>query len=262
MLNRNILSLAYCLMVLCLQHPTLASEAPAGGMHLYLLIGQSNMAGRGAVAEADRTAHPRVFVLNRENCWVPAVEPLHFDKPEYVGVGPGLAFGKAVAEADPDITVGLIPCAVGGSPIMTWMAGAFHKQTKSHPYDDALKRARIATERGELKGILWHQGEGDSNAENGPLYKQRLIELIANLRKELNAPDVPFIAATLADEFVARKPESAYIHKAIEEVAGTVENVTWVSAHGLECRDDRVHFNADSARELGRRYAEAALHMK
>ncbi|MFC1509000.1 sialate O-acetylesterase, partial [Candidatus Omnitrophota bacterium] len=49
--------------------------------HLYLLIGQSNMAGRGEVGDQDRQSHPRVFTLNKDNIWIPAADPIHFDKP-------------------------------------------------------------------------------------------------------------------------------------------------------------------------------------
>ncbi|MBN2128998.1 MAG: sialate O-acetylesterase [Sedimentisphaerales bacterium] len=231
-------------------------------LHLYLLAGQSNMAGRGVVAEQDKTIHPRVFTLDRENRWVPAREPLHFDKPAYVGVGPGLAFGKALAEADPNTTIGLIPCAAGGSPITAWKQEGYHAQTKSHPYDDAVKRCRIARRRGVLKGVLWHQGESDSNPQDGPLYAQRLTDLIANLRRDLQSPDLLFVAGTPADAFIARKPETALVTDAIKTVAKADENVFWVSARGLKCKSDQVHFNAEAARELGRRYAEAVLKKK
>ena len=87
--------------------------------HLYLLIGQSNMAGRGKIEEQDRKNHPRVFVLNKENKWVPGVDPIHFDK-EIAGVGPGLSFGEAMSDRNPSIRIGLIPCAAGGSPIDVW----------------------------------------------------------------------------------------------------------------------------------------------
>ena len=73
--------------------------------HLYLLIGQSNMAGRGAVEEADKTPHPRVLSFTKQNAWAPAVDPLHFDKP-IAGVGLGSAFGRAMAEANPGVTIG------------------------------------------------------------------------------------------------------------------------------------------------------------
>jgi hypothetical protein len=91
--------------------------------HLYLLAGQSNMAGRGSVRAGDKVPHQRVLMLSKDLKWLPASDPIHFDKP-IAGVGPGLTFGRSIAESQPDITVGLIPCAVGGSPIETWIPGA------------------------------------------------------------------------------------------------------------------------------------------
>jgi len=234
-------------------------EVEEDAFHLYLLAGQSNMAGRGVPAELDRTAHPRVFALNRENRWVPAVEPLHFDKPAIVGVGPGLAFGKAMAQADPNVVIGLIPCAVGGSPISAWKPEAYYAATGVRPYDDAMARCRIAGQRGTFKGVLWHQGENDSNAEDGPLYAQRLTELIRQLRQDLKAPDLLFVAGTPADAFIARTPESRFVIEAIQAVAKADQRVFWVSAAGLACKDDQVHFSTEAARTLGLRYAQAML---
>jgi hypothetical protein len=179
-----------------------------------------------------------------------------------VGVGPGLAFGKAMAEANPDVTIGLIPCAVGGSPISVWKPHVFYSPTGVYPYDDALTRCRAAMKRGVLKGILWHQGESDSNAKDGPLYQQRLTELIARLRREMKNPDLPFVAGMPAEAFVARKPESKLVMEATKAVAKAEKNVYWVTASGLSCKADRVHFNTDSARKLGRRYAEAVMKRK
>ena len=89
-----------------------AVELPAKeNFHLFLLVGQSNMAGRGKVALADKKPHPRVLMLNKAGEWVPAADPLHFDKPGMVGVGLGKTFGTMVAEKNPGVTVGLIPSA-------------------------------------------------------------------------------------------------------------------------------------------------------
>jgi hypothetical protein len=98
------------------------------------------MAGRGKVEEQDKTTHPRIWMLSKDNTWVLASEPLHFDKPDVIGVGPGFAFAKALAEADTNVVIGLIPSAVGGSPIEVWEPGKYYEPTKSHPYDDAMKR--------------------------------------------------------------------------------------------------------------------------
>src|SRR5262245_33767010 len=85
--------------------PRVAATEPAAALpakekfHLYLLIGQSNMAGRGTVEEQDKRPHPRVLMFTKENTWAPAVDPLHFDKPAAAGVGLGSSFGRAMADA-------------------------------------------------------------------------------------------------------------------------------------------------------------------
>ena len=130
-------------------------NVPKQNFHLYLLAGQSNMAGRGKVEAQDKKEYPRLLMLNKEQRWVPAVSPMHFDK-SIAGVGPGRSFGRVMMEKNPDVVIGLIPCAAGGSAIETWVPGGYHGQTKSHPWDDAIKRTRVAMESGVLKGILWH----------------------------------------------------------------------------------------------------------
>jgi hypothetical protein len=66
------------------------SQLPATGkkVHIYLLAGQSNMAGRGKPEEIDTLTDPNIWMFNKEEKWVPAREPLHFDKPAVIGVGP------------------------------------------------------------------------------------------------------------------------------------------------------------------------------
>ena len=228
-------------------------------MHLFLLAGQSNMAGRGRVADEDRVEHPRVRMLNRENQWVPAVEPMHFDKP-IAAVGPGRAFGVAIAESDPSIHVGLIPTGVGGSPVTAWEPGVLYPETGAYPWDDALRRARAGMPAGTVKAILWHQGESDANPTNAPLYEERLRSLIARFRAELGNPSLPFIIGQLG-RFPGRPWTEAFeqVDAAQRRVAAEVANVAFVSSDGLADNGDNLHFNADGARELGRRYANSYL---
>lgn len=228
--------------------------------HLFLLVGQSNMAGRGKVSDEDRKPHPRVLMLTKGNTWAPAADPMHFDKPRVVGVGLGRTFGILVAKAEPGVTIGLIPCAAGGSPIASWAPGGYHSQTRSHPYDDALKRARIAMKAGVLKGILWHQGESDATPAKADAYEKKLHELVARLRKELDAPDVPFIAGQMG-VFPERPWNDAKkrVDQAHRDLPKRVAHTAFVSSDGLTHKGDKVHFSAESYRELGRRYAAAYL---
>src|SRR5690349_11675363 len=105
--------------------------------HIYLLIGQSNMAGRGAVDAESKTINPKILMLDSQNHWVPATDPVHFDKPAVVGVGPAIAFGREMLDNSSGAKIGLIPCAVGGSPIKVWEPGEVYLNT-FHPYDDAI----------------------------------------------------------------------------------------------------------------------------
>jgi Carbohydrate esterase, sialic acid-specific acetylesterase len=229
--------------------------------HLFLLVGQSNMAGRGVVEEQDKTPHPRVLMLSQEGKWVPAIDPMHFDKPA-AGVGLGKTFGQIIAEAKPGVTIGLIPCAVGGSPIDAWKPGVFYPATKSHPWDDMAKRVSLALPTGTLKGILWHQGESDSKPELAQAYESKLHDLIARLRQEVKAPEVPFIAGQMG-KFAEMpwKPEAFIVDQAHQTLSAKVPHTAFVSAEGLKHKGDKIHFDSTSFRELGRRYAEAFVKM-
>jgi len=254
--------------LLCLAWVSIAALAaaatpalpPKERFQLFLLVGQSNMAGRGVVTPVDKVPHARVLMLNQAGEWVPAIDPLHFDKPAAVGVGLGRSFALALAEAYPEDTIGLIPCAVGGSPIDSWQPGVFYPPTKSHPWDDAMRRAKLAVAAGTLKGILWHQGESDANAELAPSYAKKLGDLIHRMRLELRAPNVPFIAGQLG-HFADRpwKEFTTQIDQAHRDLPLAVTNTALVSSEGLKHKGDQVHFDAESYRELGRRYADVYL---
>ena len=135
--------------------------------------------------------------------------------------------------------------------------------TRTHPYDEAITRARAAMRGGTLKAILWHQGESDSREPAASLYEARLRALIERFRSDLGAPDLPFIIGQLGR--FERGPWSAArerVDAAQRLLAAQVHNVAYVSSEGLTDRGDTIHFDAGSARELGRRYAAAYLAMR
>ena len=225
---------------------------------LYLLIGQSNMAGRGYVEAQDTVPSRHVLRLNPTGQWEVAKDPLHFDKP-VAGVGPGLAFGRAMAAQDTSVTIGLIPCAVGGSGIDTWVPGAYFDGTKTHPYDDALARARTALATGTLVGIIWHQGESDNSPEKSTDYAPKLTALIVQLRADLHAPNVPFVAGQLPlfPQGTTEAGGVARVNAGVAQLSESIQYYAWVPATGTTDRGDHLHLDAASARLMGQRYAEA-----
>lgn len=229
-------------------------------LHLYLLMGQSNMAGRGKIGAEDKTPHPRVLLFTLQDKWEPAVEPVTHDKPTMLGVGPGLAFGKAMAADDAGATIGLVPCAVGGTPLKRW-------ERNGDLYSNAVQRARLAMREGTLKGIIWHQGESDSGtATNANSYGDRLSRMIQDIRADLGTPDLPFVAGQIGEFLYDRGPgHAAYprvVNAALAALPEKVPATAFAPSKGLKDKGDQLHFDAPSQRELGRRYATEMLRLQ
>jgi hypothetical protein len=220
-------------------------------LQLFLLIGQSNMAGRGPVEAQDKEPIPHVLMLNKEMAWVPAVDPLHFDKPAVAGVGLGRTFAKTLLQENHAASIGLIPAAFGGTSLDEWKPG-------DKLYNDAVKRAQEAMKSGTLRGILWHQGEADAGTEEHVSnYRERFANLVAHLRADLNAPDVPVVVGELG-EFQKGK-FTKEMNQQLALIPFTVAHSGFVSSAGLTDKGDSLHFGSASAREFGRRYALAFL---
>jgi hypothetical protein len=231
--------------------PTSAADAVPKDLMVFLLLGQSNMAGRGPIGPEDKVADPRVFVLNRDQQWVPAIDPLHFDKPDIVGAGLGRSFARAVADANPGRAIGLVPAAVGGSSLDEWKPGSSH-------YSNAVARARAALKRGELAGILWHQGESDTSPARTRTYNERFVAFIARLRADLGAENVPVIVGELG----RFKPEHAAMNAELAKLPQLVPHCGFVSSEGLTDKGDHLHFATPSLHTFGARYAEAWLKVR
>ncbi len=228
---------------------------PKEKFFLVLLAGQSNMAGRGFVEDADKIPNPRVLMLNRDLEWVPAVDPVHYDK-KTAGVGPGKRFAELLAESDPTITVGLIPTACGGSSISVWKPGAYFKSTKSHPYDDCLERARRAMRDGTLKVILWHQGESDCNKKKADLYEKDFGEFVKRLRNDLGAADVPFVAGQLSKWSKWNKFRKT-VDAATRKIVAENQPAAFATSEDLTSNPDKVHFDRKSQHVFAERYFKA-----
>ena len=238
---------AVCL-YLSLLAVSFAQTAP-DNMKIFLLIGQSNMAGRGTVEAQDQASHPRVFMLTKELAWVPAVDPLHFDKPERIGTGLGKTFGAVLADANPGVVIGLVPAAFGGSALDEWTPGSPH-------YVNAVTRAKEALKHGRLAGILWHQGESDRAPDKAASYPARFAKFIAHLRADLDAQDVPVVVGEIG-RFC---PNEGPVNAAIRQLPQMVPHCALVTTEGLEGRPETpevLHFVTPAFRELGRRYAKA-----
>lgn len=223
-------------------------------LELFLLIGQSNMAGRGQVEAQDREPIRGVYVLNREMKWAPAVDPLHFDKPDIAGTGLARTFARYLLRQNPKASIGLIPAAFGGTSLDQWAPGG-------ELYQNAVRRAREAAKSGRLRGILWHQGEADSGKEeNAKSYRRRFAAMIRQLRQDLGAGDIPVVVGQIGEFY--RAPFARTVQEEQALIPLMVPRSAFVSSAGLGHKGDGVHFDSAALRELGRRYAHAYLSLE
>lgn len=219
----------------------------------FLMLGQSNMAGRGFVNEVPPIYNERIQML-RNGRWQMMTEPINYDRP-VAGVSLVSSFADAWCSENKEDTIGLIPCAEGGSSLDDW---AIDKVLFKH----AISEAKFAMQTSELAGILWHQGETDSFNGNYKTYYKKLLLIIETLRKELNAPDIPLIIGGLPD-FLGKEgfgkncTEYALVNKELEKFASEQDNCYFVTAKGLTSNPDGIHIDAVSQRKFGLRYFEA-----
>lgn len=251
--------------------PVDVARLPSGveQMDLFLLIGQSNMKGRGVMPDEPKR-DPRIVMMHlKDDAWYLARHPVHltgdaktFAGADNAGVGPGLAFAEAVAARDPKLRVGLIPCAVGGSPIAQWQRGA-------KLYDEALRRAKLALQQtgavgGRVRAALWLQGEADASTERLPVHEEKLLKLVDDLRADLATPNLAFIACTIGemspDEGTKRKAE---MNRLLLSLPSKRSRAACVDARDLKGSiGDRVHFDTAAQNEIGRRYAKEYFALK
>ncbi|MBR2907476.1 MAG: sialate O-acetylesterase [Clostridia bacterium] len=228
-----------------------------GVVRSFLMIGQSNMAGRGEFDEVEPIKNKSCLML-RMGRWQTMSEPINPDrrvlgKKLHSGIGLAASFADEIAKATGE-RIGLIPCADGGTRIAQWMPGEIL-------YDHALFMAQLAKRSSTLAGIIWHQGESDCHTDEEMLaHRQCFTEMITALRKELGAEDLPLIIGELSEhpgEKWGLEDRPARMNVQYREIAAELPNCAVVSSEGLVLKADGIHFDSASLREFGRRYAEA-----
>ena len=222
-------------------------------MKSILLLGQSNMAGRGFLHEVAPIYNENILML-RNGRWQMMAEPVHFDR-AVAGVGPAASFAEAWCNANPEEQLGLIPCAEGGSSLDEW-------SVDSALFRHAISEAKFALENSELIAILWHQGENDSYGGKYQAYYQKLDAIVHGLRNELNAQEVPFIMGGLGaylgkSAFGANCVEYQLVNQELCRYAEENKDCYYVTGENLSSNPDGIHINAESQRRFGLRYFAA-----
>lgn len=224
---------------------------------VFIMAGQSNMAGRGIVEPKDTVSDKRILSIDKDGRIIIAKEPLHFYEPERTGLDCGLPFAKTLIKKIPDnISIIIIPTAVGGSSIKQWLGDSVYRNVKL--FSNFLAKVEIAKQHGIIKAILWHQGESDANEKDIPLYKQRLGLLFSKFRAAVGNNELPVMLGELGS-FSETPKNFDLINKAIHEYTQGDKNSSVISTKDLKDKGDRLHFDSKGQRTMGQRFAKAYL---
>lgn len=227
-------------------------------IHSVLMIGQSNMAGRGFLNEAEPIAKDVTLRVLRNGRWQRLYRPINPDR-----VTSGYSLGESFAEEyarDHGVEVGVIPCADGGTKLEQWVKGELL-------YENALFNAKQAMRTSHLVAIIWHQGESDCPEPNCDTYCERITEMMTSLRKDLGDEELPLVVGGLGD-FLAIRADSenkphlhnyTRVNSELERFAASFPKTAFASAEGLSANPDNLHFSTAALKEFGQRYYKAFL---
>jgi hypothetical protein len=256
------------------------TAGPDPNFHVYLAFGQSNMEGFPGIEPQDKSGvDPRFRMLaavdfenpgRQKGEWYDAAPPLCRSS---TGLCPADYFGRTLVSRMPDrITIGVINVAVAGCKIelfdkdtyqtyaataASWMTNII-TQYGGNPYQRLVDMAKLAQEKGVIKGILLHQGESNTNDSQWP---NKVGKIYRDLIRDLNlkAEAMPLLAGETVH--ADQRGATAGMNTIIAELPKVVPSSHVISSKGCECRSDRLHFTGAGYRELGKRYAEKMLEL-
>jgi hypothetical protein len=240
-------------------------------LRLFLLAGQSNMSGRAEVPRT-WTAPPRTWVFGNDYRWRRAAEPIDSPAAQVdrvsldpkVGYSPASPFCRELRAEGFEEPIGLVPCARGGSALSEWRRSL----EDSTLYGSLLKRARAASTRGSLAGLLWYQGEEDAaltpSRPGLTLFHEgwgrEFARLVADLRRDLGAPALPVVFASLAS---TRTPALHPFWRSVQEEQQQVRLPFSACVRMADLPlQDTVHLSTAGVEEAGKRFARAWLALR
>lgn len=254
------------------------NAAPDPNFHIYIAYGQSNMEGNATNFDknVDGKEHPRVKMFATTSCsnlgrptvgeMYPAVPPMFKCN---AGLSPADWFGRHMADSLPDVTIGIIPVAQGGTSIRlfdpddyanylrsaeSWLqSGAKAYGNDGNAMGRIIEVAKKAQEKGVIKGIIFHQGETDGGMSNWEQIVKKTYEYMLN-QLGLKAEETPFVAGEMVDG-----GSCAGFNSRVHNLSKYIVNFSYASSKGYGSKGDGLHFTVEGYRGMGQRYAQEML---
>lgn len=217
----------------------LTCPAMGEGKHLFILSGQSNMAG----------------------------------------LNPAISFTPTVQEAFGKDNVIVVKSAQGGQPIRRWYKqwtpasgeAPADKSKIGDLYDVLMEKVAEATKDQKIATVtfVWMQGERDAREKHGKVYAAAMRGLIDQTAADLKREKINFVIGRLSDFDMEDKkyPHWTMVRDAQVKVAKDDERGAWVDTddlndgknkQGRDIKND-LHYSVEGYKTLGKRFADAAI---
>ncbi len=252
--------------------------APQRKIKVFILSGQSNMVGQGASYQLDDAAkrgNERVLMFENGK-WQPL-------RPLRKNFGPEIAFGRRMAKAWPEETIGIVKEAVGGTGVLAWhpnwtaeqadRTGDARKGNLWKALTGKVQQACSAVDC-EIVGFIWLQGGKDmQKVDSGREYGDNLKAMVQGIRKKFDVPQLPFVLGSyrtkgtpddlsgMAEKVKAMIPRKGayYVLQAQYEAEKKLAPANMVPLVDIERHPNDVHFNTVGQLKAGRLFADGYL---
>lgn len=226
---------------------TSCSSARSGD-RVFVLAGQSNMQGLGAVYQLkpwQKRTPPNVkFYTGGTRSPVPLVRGGRF--------GPEVNFAHQLARVFPKDRITLIKVAAGGTPITQWMPG-----TRNYRAILTQVQHALGFSNNRVDAILWMQGESDATTPHrANRYDGDLKRIISQLRSDLRSPHSLFMIGEV-NPLAQRFPHVHTVRAKQRLVHNQVPNTQLIPTGGLSKNSDQLHYDTNGQLQLGNRFASA-----
>ncbi|MDJ1503352.1 sialate O-acetylesterase [Xanthocytophaga agilis] len=216
-----------------------------GKLSIFILAGQSNMEGDGNVEDyTPVNTDGRVYMFNENYLWLPGKEPVRNR------IGPSIAFAKQIIDYDKNSYVGIINVARGGTNIGQWQK-SYDEQSL---YQIMLKRALASSSQGEIKGLLFFQGENDAEGDSTDHYNDWDVyfeKFVKDIRHDLHNEDLPVIFAQ-----IGKGEDKLWKKVKNRQDSVNIKNVAMIKTDDLDFIENNVHFTTKGYVEIGKRFGD------
>jgi hypothetical protein len=195
------------------------------------------------------------------------------------GMNPKLGFEPEAKKLFPDAEVVYIKIAQGGQPIRLWVDqwneiaekhGLKVKRAETKRKDfyrqicDQYNKLLDQHPKPTSVTLCWMQGERDAREKLSAAYNDALTQLIVNLRRDLKQPEMNFVIGRLSDYGKDNDAHWQTVRKVQLKVAAEDKRGAWVDCDDLNnkvkngvARND-LHYTKEGYELLGRRYVRQA----